>query len=412
MRRISFGICVVLVLTAGALTPRVSDAALCVDTGGFITGCSDSAFFQQFDVGFVAAAYQYALSIVAQVSPAPTPAENLARDALWKRLDDIVASGDYGVGFPELQRISAGSTSTAAMSISRVDGDFTMQTSGGLYTLIYDGATLLYSASASTGGKVAVNFADGSHLLTVSNCSLNYATYQTQCYSHPLALSIGTQHQRLMMLADAESVEDTDSSGDCAVDTYPAYDGSDKVCLTLEEAEEVDGDEPAFVLAGGEEDPSSQDLPVLQNVTDEENALRQTHPDEYEIMIIAGARASAESLLCQFGLPFPDNVLANAIRHATWTVLMCRDVGADRARVWSDAHEENQCDTVTVASDEPRFMDCVNNELGVEVCEDFPGAAFDTHVQQVRARIMTGGEGYVMEGGLTCPSGLPSPPLL
>lgn len=53
----------------------------------------------------------------------------------------------------------------------------------------------------------------------------------------------------------------------------------------------------------------------------------------------------------------------DAFRHALWTFAMTRDVGADFAKKWSDAHENGASNQ---QKSYERAMDFYNNAIGIE----------------------------------------------
>lgn len=80
------------------------------------------------------------------------------------------------------------------------------------------------------------------------------------------------------------------------------------------------------------------------------------------------------------------NGLGDAFRHAYWSALLARDIGADNARAFTTAHEG--------FSDNPapeRAMDLHNNGVGIAIAAEAGPGATDAQLEsRVRAAIASG----------------------
>ena len=95
-------------------------------------------------------------------------------------------------------------------------------------------------------------------------------------------------------------------------------------------------------------------------LTSKEKALIDKYPKESVIVFVEKMRAE-ESSRRQFPTQkFNDE--GDAFRHYIWAGLLTKELGAERAQTFLDAHEEN-----TLQPNEEKAMDLANNRGGILV---------------------------------------------
>jgi RHS repeat-associated protein len=98
---------------------------------------------------------------------------------------------------------------------------------------------------------------------------------------------------------------------------------------------------------------------VYRSLNPEEKKLAKHHPHEFYHFLSDGDFAHKRTQ-AWYGMGVRDNTKGNAFQHAYWNALLSGDLGVDRCKVWTDAHEYGFANN----RPRPKRMDLHNNKVG------------------------------------------------
>jgi hypothetical protein len=107
---------------------------------------------------------------------------------------------------------------------------------------------------------------------------------------------------------------------------------------------------------------------IFTGLTPREKLFLVTHPH-----LIGTIREDADKALAEARRQFSGgqhNGPADAFRHCYWSALLARDIGADNAKAFTDAHEAYGSNPAG-----EKAMDLHNNSVGISIGSNNPGAA-------------------------------------
>lgn len=106
----------------------------------------------------------------------------------------------------------------------------------------------------------------------------------------------------------------------------------------------------------------------FQRLTGAEKWYVLTHPHH-----ISTIQSNAEKALAEARRQYPNggqhNGTADAFRHCYWSALLARDIGADNAKAFTDAHEDYEGNPAG-----EKAMDLHNNAAGIAIGRAHPNA--------------------------------------
>lgn len=147
--------------------------------------------------------------------------------------------------------------------------------------------------------------------------------------------------------------------------------------------------------------PKLQALVFYPGLTDEERSLVSINPKEALVVFKQKNRAEAATDKYFPGGRFNDE--SDAFRHFVWAGLLVKELGAERAQLYLDAHEKNPSQPPN-----ERAMDLANNRGGILAAQKLLklGQLNQTEIEKVGLEALRKKELVVLSPGLSIPKGV------